>query len=45
MLALLQHSVVRPVISQTLRLEETATAHSLVESGHAFGRIVVTPTQ
>ncbi len=42
-LGLIARGALRPVIAETLPLEQAAKAHSLVESGQMLGRIVLEP--
>jgi D-arabinose 1-dehydrogenase-like Zn-dependent alcohol dehydrogenase len=42
-LALMGRGEVKAIVTQTLRLEDAAQAHRLVEAGRAAGRIVLTP--
>ena len=42
-LELVRQGLVKPVISMTLPLEEAPRAHELVETGKAFGRVLLKP--
>jgi D-arabinose 1-dehydrogenase-like Zn-dependent alcohol dehydrogenase len=42
-LAMVARGQIKPIVSQTLPLEQAAEAHRLVESGRALGRILLNP--
>ena len=42
-LGLMERGDVRPIISETLPLEDAAAAHRLLESGRALGRVLLSP--
>jgi D-arabinose 1-dehydrogenase-like Zn-dependent alcohol dehydrogenase len=42
-LELVRQGLVKPVISMSLPLEEAPRAHELVETGKAFGRVLLKP--
>jgi NADPH:quinone reductase-like Zn-dependent oxidoreductase len=43
-LQLVRQGLVKPVISDVLPLEKAAIAHEAVESGRAFGRVLLKPS-
>lgn len=44
-LALVARGQVKPIVDQTLPLDQAAVAHRLVETGQALGRVLLTPLQ